>query len=323
MTAAKKLDVLVVDDETALATAIGTALTRRGHQVEVVGAADEALLRAPQVLVADLNLGGSSGLDLLSAFHARGERPHTIFVAGDPTLRDCRRALLLGAAEFLPKPFRLEELVRAVERAPRQTARIEPETADFERSFLSGPNEIAQTLRDLLAFALRIGFGPAARARIGSATSEILDNSRRHAYERRAGPIRVRASLEARELIVTIRDQGRGFDSDDPTLFECPARNGLARALALSEALSVESAPVVGTRVALRFAAWRADFDGAVGIDVSDLDYLDPAAARRVLHAVLNPNSLELSGVSPALAVVVGRLLAGPDPLARKHESWI
>ena len=88
--------VLVAVPEPAIAAAIAGALRRRGHEVKTVASAAEALAaEEPDVLVCDLALAGGGGLDLLDAL--------------------LRRALDLGAAELLPSPFRLGDLVRAVE----------------------------------------------------------------------------------------------------------------------------------------------------------------------------------------------------------------
>jgi hypothetical protein len=54
-------------------------------------------------------------------------------------------------------------------------------------------------------------------------------------------------------------------------------------------------------------------FDEGRALDLCDEDFLMPDVARRVLHALRRPETAHVHELSPALAVVVGRLLAGPE----------
>mgnify|MGYP001822458897 CR=1 FL=1 len=161
------MEILIVEDEPAVACAVARALESRGHRVRVAASAQDALaLARPDVLITDLQLGGLSGLDLLEHYRRRGPAPRTIVVTGDPSLESCRRALRLGASEFLSKPFRLEELVRAVEDggAPKPTV--------FRASYAVWMTSAEECLRDLVAFLLQRGVGPTGRARIATAVGE-------------------------------------------------------------------------------------------------------------------------------------------------------
>lgn len=306
----RALRILVVDAEDAVLPAVAAVLRRRGHVVDTAASVDQALAAsAPDVLVSALSIAGMSGFDLLTALHDRGARPRTVFVTGEPSLDDCRRALQLGVAEFLVKPFRLEELVRAVELPPRVAQR----SNGFERAYPSTPACVEIAARDLAAFALRCGFTPTSRARIASVTAELVDNARRHAYVHSRGKVRVEAAIEERELVLRVRDEGLGFD---PAVAErarsaAPAQQGLARAAALADDLHVETSSGAGTQVTARFASHRVDFDEEGVVDLSEHDFFTPDLARRVLHAVKKEETAALFRLSPALAVSVGRMLAG------------
>ncbi len=312
------LHVLVVDGADAVGQAIAALLRRRGHTVELVGSAAAALrAAAPDVLVSDLALPDASGLELLAEMQRRGQDPRAVFLGARPSFDDSRRALELGAAELLAKPFRLSELVRAVESARRSVPqRSSPAGADFDQSYPAQASSVELAARELAAFALRCGISPAARARIASATSEIVDNARRHGYCRGQGRIRVEAHLEGADLIVRVSDEGIGFDAAalDARDLDDTLRHGLARARALAEELEIESRPEGGTRVLLVFRASSVAFEEESGIDLSELDFLGPDLSRKVLHALREGREQDLFHLSPALAVVVGRLLAGPDP---------
>ncbi|MEM7519283.1 MAG: ATP-binding protein, partial [Planctomycetota bacterium] len=146
--------------------------------------------------------------------------------------------------------------------------------------------------------------GPAGRARIASAVSEILDNARRHAYEQESGRVLVTAFADAgKRVSIVVQDFGRGFAlEEDRNAF------GLARASALAESLRVDSSLGSGTRVELEFDVWPVRFEGDDVIDLSELDWLPPALTQKVLSRLETGESP--FRLSPALAVTVGRLLA-------------
>jgi CheY-like chemotaxis protein len=316
----RALDILVVDEEVPITGAIASVLARRGHDVTVARNAAEALAQpAPQVLVSDLALADATGFELLEELHRRGARPHTIFVTGRPTVADCSRALLLGAAEVLTKPFRLDDLVRAVEggSVPSPAAQRDPAHA-FERWYACRPESVEHAARDVAAFALSAGAGPAARARMATACAEIVDNACRHAYPRTRGDIGVTAHADKHGIAVEVRDRGAGFDTSivDSRVSDSASSNGLRRALALCESMRIDSDFGRGTRVRMSFTVHPVEFDEGLAIDLCEHDYMTPALARRVLHALRRPASAGLYRLSPALAVVVGRLLAGPDTVS-------
>ena len=129
------------------------------------------------------------------------------------------------------------------------------------------------------------------------------------------GKIRVEAWIEERELVLRVSDQGLGFDAATVVARKLgdAQQSGLARALALSEDLHLDSETGSGTRATARFTASRVDFEEDDAIDLSELDFFTPDLARRVLHALKKDETASLYRFSPALAVVVGRLLSGDE----------
>jgi CheY-like chemotaxis protein len=320
-------DVLIVDDQLPIAAALAAALEERGHHVAIAATGAEALaMPEPEVLVADLGLRDMSGLDLLSEFVARGGAPRAVFMTGMPTVEDCRRAMRLGASEVLAKPFAFEELVRAVEcEAYGAPGGIAP--ARFQRIYAAGPRASERAARDVAAWCLRSEVAPATRARIASVVTELVDNAARHAYDATdcvsEDPIEVRAEMDARSLLLEVRDHGRGFDVVACELERMTCRaSGLARVSALAEDITLRSNEHDGTRVRARFTVSTADFDIDGRIDLTELDHLSPDTARELL-ATLDEDPHAPIVLSPALAVVVGRLLAGPDPRrALQRALW-
>ncbi len=183
----------------------------------------------------------------------------------------------------------------------------------LERVYRASSGTSVDAARAVAAFALEGGIGPACRARIGGAVAEVADNAVRRAYPEERGVVRVVAWREGRDLHVRIEDEGVGFDVNrlDEELLATPLHSGLSRAISLCEGLRIESAPGRGTRVDLRFTAAGLSFDER-GLDLCDEDFLMPDVARRVLHSLRRPETAHMHELSPALAVVVGRLLAGP-----------
>ncbi|MCP3914798.1 MAG: response regulator [bacterium] len=312
------LDVLVVEDEIPVACVVADVLERRGHRVSIAHSAERALhLEVPDILVCDVHLPGQSGFDLLEIYQARGKSPHTIFLTGLVTVDDCRRAMRLGALEVLPKPLETDELLALVEQADETPAT--KTTGSYRREYIAEPTAVDRAARDLAAYALRCGVGPAARTRIASACAEAVDNVVVHAYttdvadERR---VEIEATIDARRLVVRVRDHGVGFDSVDlglEGLHRC-VDGGLSRMCALAEDVRIDSMIGRGTEVELHFGVHRAHFDTDVTLDLTELDFFTPATARMVLDALAEENEREPFHLSPALAVAVGRLLAGPDP---------
>lgn len=321
------LRILLADRDRAAMQTIASLLRRRGHQVVVTDSAEEAQRCNAEVLVCDLQLEGGNAFGVLEQLLHQANAPRVILVAERPNSEDCRRAQQLGALEVLAKPFRMVELVRAIEMpsAPLPKHNKLEAGALLQRHYRSMPGAEIQAARDVLALALRTGIGPASRARIGSAIAEIVDNARRHGYRDNAGVIEVNARLEQSNLIVTVRDTGCGFDASqlDASGLHDTHVHGIARARALAEELAIESSPSTGTRVELIFRTSHVAFEEVGPIDLSDHDFLSPELAERVLEAVrLNPRD-QLFELSPALAVVVGRLLSSGSSRERiERELW-
>jgi two-component system nitrogen regulation response regulator GlnG len=113
--------VLVVDDDAAIRTVVREALRREGHSVETAGSVAE-LRRAvksfdPQVLVTDVILPDGNGLDMVPELLSEYPAMPIIVLSAQNTFTTAVRATEQGAFDYLPKPFDLGELSRAVEDA--------------------------------------------------------------------------------------------------------------------------------------------------------------------------------------------------------------
>src|SRR6201991_4204583 len=110
--------ILVVDDDAAIRTVVREALRRAGHVVETAGSIAEMRRAigsfAPDVLVTDVMLPDGDGLDIVPDIAARHPDLPVIVLSARNTLATAVRATEQGAFDYLPKPFDLEELGRAV-----------------------------------------------------------------------------------------------------------------------------------------------------------------------------------------------------------------
>ena len=125
--------VFVIDDDASVRKSLKKLLASADYQTEVFKSADEFLARSPHpgpsCLLIDVQMPGLNGMDLQEALIRRRREEQLIFITGHGDIQMCARAMKAGAADFLPKPLRSEELLNCVEwalhrsREQRQHAR--------------------------------------------------------------------------------------------------------------------------------------------------------------------------------------------------------
>jgi FixJ family two-component response regulator len=113
--------VFVVDDDSSVRSALSSLLRSVGLEVEVFASAQELLassqLDAAACLVLDVRLPGSSGLELQRQLAASGMHVPIIFMTAHGDIPMSVKAIKAGAVEFLPKPFREQDLLDAIHQA--------------------------------------------------------------------------------------------------------------------------------------------------------------------------------------------------------------
>jgi DNA-binding NtrC family response regulator len=115
--------ILLVDDETKILSALGSALRADGHEVVTTADPREArrLLgqRLFDVLVVDNLMPELTGLDLIRELSATPatERPQAVMMTAHATIEGAIEAMKLGAFDYLQKPFEIDELLVVVNRA--------------------------------------------------------------------------------------------------------------------------------------------------------------------------------------------------------------
>lgn len=106
--------LLLVEDDSALAQALALALSRRGFTVAQATNGRTALQRAITesfaIIVLDLTLPEMDGFEVLREIRAQGFATPIIVLTARGTVGDRVHGLRLGADDYLPKPFDLDEL---------------------------------------------------------------------------------------------------------------------------------------------------------------------------------------------------------------------
>lgn len=119
--------VMIVDDDPLVRDSLGDLFRSVGIEAACYASTRdliaEGLPDRTSCLVLDVRMPGESGLDFQARLRAQGAAPPIIFITGHADVPMSVRAMRLGAVNFLPKPFRDQELLDAVSEALRDDAR--------------------------------------------------------------------------------------------------------------------------------------------------------------------------------------------------------
>jgi FixJ family two-component response regulator len=110
--------VFVIDDDAEVRAALQSLLRSVGLKVETFSSTAEFLTGSttdsPSCLVLDVRLPGLGGLDFQSELAKADIQIPIVFITGHGDIPMTVRAMKAGAVEFLPKPFRDQDLLDAV-----------------------------------------------------------------------------------------------------------------------------------------------------------------------------------------------------------------
>ncbi len=106
--------VFLLDDEELVVSMLARALKGDGFEVraetDAVGAAERIRAWSPDVVLLDIKLPGKSGIDILREAVALGIDAEIVMLTSDDTAETAVMAMKLGAADYLTKPFDLDEV---------------------------------------------------------------------------------------------------------------------------------------------------------------------------------------------------------------------
>jgi DNA-binding response OmpR family regulator len=123
--------ILVADDDAWILRMVTTVLEKRGYVVETASDGEEAYERAieapPDLVITDVMMPKMDGWTLVKALRARPEFAFVpvIFLTALGSDDDRIKGFRLGADDYLPKPFRFEELDLRVAKTLRQRTALE------------------------------------------------------------------------------------------------------------------------------------------------------------------------------------------------------
>jgi DNA-binding NarL/FixJ family response regulator len=130
--------ILIVDDDPTVRRLIATLLERAGYETVEAGSGEEGLELArqhsPRLVLLDINLPGTSGYAVCHELRQTlGQQFPIIFLSGERTESFDRVAgLLIGADDYVTKPFDSDELIARVSRMLDRLDQQRPQTPDAD-----------------------------------------------------------------------------------------------------------------------------------------------------------------------------------------------
>ena len=119
---AEPATLLVADDDPGLRESLERTLTREGYRVVLASDGRAALERFQSggidLIVTDLRMPGLTGLELLRAAKTIAPDVDVILLTAFGTVEEAVKAMKDGAYDFLTKPFRREQLIKLIDKAP-------------------------------------------------------------------------------------------------------------------------------------------------------------------------------------------------------------
>ena len=126
--------LLVVEDEAPLRETLAARLKREGFAVDTAGDGEEGLYNGREVpfdiAVIDLGLPKMSGMDLVKALRAEGQKFPILILTARSSWQDKVEGLKSGADDYLVKPFHVEELLARMNALLRRAAGWSKPTLD-------------------------------------------------------------------------------------------------------------------------------------------------------------------------------------------------
>lgn len=117
----EEVKILIVDDEAFMRNLLLKILEQEGYQVNLSASSKEALeyleSNSCEIVLSDVKMPEMSGFDLLKTIKERWPNTAVIMMTGYGDAYTIKEALMLGADEYITKPFKSHEISLIVERA--------------------------------------------------------------------------------------------------------------------------------------------------------------------------------------------------------------
>ncbi len=125
--------VFIVDDDEAVCDSLDVLLTSMGLETRVYHSGQDFLDRydqSPGCLLLDVRMPGMSGMELQKRLVELNHQLPIVFISGHGDIPMAVEAMKLGAVDFLPKPFRDQDLLDCVQKA---LDRVDAESAQAKQ----------------------------------------------------------------------------------------------------------------------------------------------------------------------------------------------
>ncbi|MEM1029024.1 MAG: sigma-54 dependent transcriptional regulator [Myxococcota bacterium] len=187
--------ILVIDDQRNMRTTLAIMLRSAGYDVEEAEDGEQGVATlegdAYDVVITDLRMGATSGLDVLRAIKKSYALTEVLVMTAYGTIESAVEAMRLGAHDYLQKPFTEQELLMKVDRAlakRRLTGQVQLLASEFKEKYrfenIIGRSE---AIRAVLGRIVRIAPTDATVLITGeSGTGKELVAKAIHANSRRA-----------------------------------------------------------------------------------------------------------------------------------------
>ena len=130
--------VFVIDDDASVRKSLMRLLDAASYKVELFTSASEFLSRSahdgPSCVIVDVRMPELNGIDFQKALIEDGREEQLVFITGHGDVPMCAQAMKAGAVDFLPKPFKPNQLLESVERALSRSAEQRRRTSEKERA---------------------------------------------------------------------------------------------------------------------------------------------------------------------------------------------
>jgi len=127
MSRMRDMKILVVDDDPIVIKSCRRILESERFEIIAVSGADEALNILSEIevdlLLLDVKMPKHDGLYLMREMRKKSFGIPIIVMSGYPTSETVTDVMGLGAAQFIPKPFRPDELVKSVQQVLKDMSR--------------------------------------------------------------------------------------------------------------------------------------------------------------------------------------------------------
>jgi two-component system OmpR family response regulator len=162
------MHVAIVEDDPIIAKAVNAAVSAAGHECRWIAdgtaAGGDALL-ASDLVILDLMLPGTDGIEVLKAARAGGVRTPVIVLTARSHVGEKLEAFEAGADDYLVKPFAMDELLARIEAVHRRagdkpamtlvTGDLELSLANRRASLAGRPIDLTPTEFNILELLMR------------------------------------------------------------------------------------------------------------------------------------------------------------------------